>query len=94
MKKWHQLLEKPTVPSIPPKNKEVPQSEEDIASSGEEGEFVQKKEQVIQMIQATPPTISDQVGGNNFYTQKMNPYQQQDNYASTAQKINTDLVNA
>ena len=94
MKKWHQLLEKPTVPSIPPKNKEVPQSEEDIASSGDEREFVQKKEQVIQMIQATPPSISDQVGGNNFYAQKMNPYQSQDKYVNTAQKINTDLVNA
>ena len=48
-KKWHELLEKPTVPSIPPKDKQVPQGEdeENAVSSGNEEDFMQKKEQVI-----------------------------------------------
>ena len=52
-KKWHELLEKPTVPSIPPKDKQVPQGEDDDdnapLSTGEE-EQIHKREQVIQMI--------------------------------------------
>ena len=80
-KKWHELLEKPTVPSIPPKDKQVPQGEdeENAMSSGNEEDFMQKKEQVIQMIQAAPDNnISNNIsetGDATYFSNKMNQYQ-------------------